>query len=141
VLALIVAGCGGESYTPNPPQPDTSLEVGDKGVLQYAGVRCNSVDLYKLGVGEATAKHFDTMMRALDRGDCTPEDEENLSYEVVDIGPIEEDFTGCKLIYMTTIVTEKYGNLYISSDDIPGTAPGQMDYRVDCLKKLRDQES
>lgn len=140
-LALVLAGCGEEAFMPDPPQPDTSLEVGDQGVLRYAGVTCNSVELYELGAGEAKLGDFDTLVRALENGDCTPEDEENLSYKVVDIGSIEEDFTGCKLIYMTTIETDKYGTLYTSSDDIPGITQEQIDYRVDCMKKLREQES
>lgn len=141
VLSLVLAGCGEEQYTPDPPQPDTSLEIGDEGVLQYAGVTCNSVELYELGVSDSKQGDFDTMVRALENGDCTPEDEENLSYRVVGIGPVEKDFTGCKLMYMTTIDTDKYGKLYTSSDDIPGITQEQIDYRVDCLKKLREQKS
>ena len=141
LLALLLAGCGEEQYTPNPPQLDTSLEIGDEGVLHVAGIICNSVELYRLGVREAEPGDFNTLVRALEDGNCTPEDEEDLSYSVVDIAPIEEEITPCKLIYMTTIETDEYGTLYASSDEIPGITQEQIDYRVDCLKKLRQQES
>ena len=141
MLTLVLVGCGKEQYTPDPPQPDTSLEVGDEGVLHFAGAICNSVELYRLSVSEANPEDFQKLVDAIDRGDCTNENTENLEYKVVDIGPIEEEVTPCKLVYMTTIETNQYGTLYVSSDEIPGINQEQIDYRVDCLDKLREQES
>lgn len=140
-LALVLAGCGEEQYTPAPPQPDTSLEIGDEGVLHFAGAICNSEELYRMTVSEAAPGDFDRLVDAIDRGDCTHEDTEDLEYKVVDISPIEEDFTGCKLMFMTTIEAEGHGKLYVSSDDIPGITQDQIKYRSDCLEKLREQQS
>lgn len=144
LVTLLMAGCGGEArYKPSPPQPDTSLSAGDEGVLKYTSVICNSVELYRSGNVEAGSKaynqSFDTIARAIKNGNCTPVDEENLAYTVIEIDQIEKVSNGCKLIYMTTIETEKYGVLYTSSDRVPGITKEQIEYRSDCLKKLRAQ--
>ena len=144
LVTLLMAGCGGEDrYKPSPPQPDTSLSAGDEGVLRYASVICNSVELYRSGNVEAdskaSAQSFDTIAGAIKNGNCTPVDEKNLAYTVIEIDPIEKVSNGCKLIYMTTIETEKYGVLYTSSDKVPGMTKEQIEYRSDCLKKLRAQ--
>ena len=144
LVTLLMAGCGGEErYKPSPPQPDTSLSAGDEGVLKYASVICDSVELYRSGNVEAdskaSAQSFDTIARAIKNGNCNAVDEKNLAYTVIEIDPIEKVSNGCKLIYMTTIETEKYGVLYTSSDKVPGMTKEQIEYRSDCLKKLRAQ--
>ncbi len=138
---LMLIGCSDEAYTPNPPQPDTSITAGDEGVLRYASYICDSVELYEIGIGEATDEAMASLWEAYDKGHCLPENTENLPYRVVETGPVLEGGSGCHLRYMTTIDTEDYGVLYVSSDKVPGITQEQIDYRVQCREKLRAQNS
>lgn len=140
VFALL-AGCGSGAETgafePDPPPPDTSLEEGDTGRLKYAGVLCNSVDLYKIGQKEGSVEAAKRLGIAIDRGNCVNSDEPT-DYEVLEIGEVVPSRTGCSLDYMVKIQTPRYGIVYDSSDNIPGITQDQIDYRVNCLNRIRE---
>lgn len=135
--AILLAGCGDEG----PPQPDMSLKVGDEGVISSASRMCNSVELYEIRRKiwqDVTQEELDTYNEALESGDCTSAYAKNLQYKVLDIGPVVEDATGCRLRYMVTIEVEEHGTRYVSSDRLPGTTQEQWDYRGNCTPRLSE---